>query len=820
MGQVRVARLRRFGVPGLITALALGVLTPTAVAEGVVLGADRADAVKDSYIVVVKDSAAPRSASARTAAALTGKYGGSVTVAWQHAVNGFSARMTAGQARRLAVDPAVAMVEQDALVKVSEDQLNPPSWGLNRVDQRNLPLDNKYSYGTRASNVTAYVIDTGVRVSHSTFEGRARWGTNTVDSNNTDCHGHGTHVAGTVGGKEYGVAKGVKIVAVKVLNCSGSGSNTGVISGVDWVTRNAVKPAVANMSLGGGAAASLDTAVRNSIAAGITYALASGNDNGNACNYSPARVTEGITVNASDRNDARASFSNFGTCTDIFAPGVGIMSAWMTNDTATNTISGTSMAAPHVAGAAAVWLANRPSDTPAQVQAGLIAASTPNKVTNPGTGSPNRLLYIDPGTPTNPVALPSPGNQTGTVGVATSVKLSATGGTAPYTWSGAGLPPGIAVGSSTTQSVAVEGTPTTAGSFNASVTVKDAAGTTATASFTWTIAGGGQLTLPSPGDQTGKVGVDTGVKLVVSGGTGPYSWTASGLPGGIALNPTDTDVAIIGGTPSAAGVFAVKVDVRDSTGAAASASFSWTIEGGGSLTLPNPGDQTGAVGVEAGVKLAVSGGTGPYAWSATGLPAGISLQPGDSDRAVLSGTPSAAGVFAVKVDVRDSTGAAASASFTWTITGGSCPPAQKVVNPGFESGATGWTSSVNVIGQHSAYPAHGGTWSAWLGGWGSVSNESFSQEVVVPAGCSSARLSFWLRVDSAETDPTAYDRMTVSLGGKTLASFSNLNEAGYREFSYSVAEFAGQTVAVRFASTEDESLQTSFLVDDVTVSVG
>ncbi|MGH3863431.1 S8 family serine peptidase [Actinokineospora sp.] len=729
MGQVRTARLRRFGVPGLIAALALAGLTPAAAAEGVVLGADRADAVKDSYIVVVKDSAAPRSGSARTAAALTDKYGGSVTVAWQHAVNGFSARMTPAQARRLAADPAVAIVEQDAVVRISEDQFNPPSWGLNRVDQRNLPLDNKYSYGTRASNVTAYVIDTGVRVSHSTFEGRATWGTNTVDSNNTDCHGHGTHVAGTVGGKEYGVAKGVKVVAVKVLNCSGSGSNTGVISGVDWVTRNAVKPAVANMSLGGGAAASLDTAVRNSIAAGITYALASGNDNGNACNYSPARVTEGITVNASDRNDARAGFSNFGTCTDIFAPGVGITSAWMTNDTATNTISGTSMAAPHVAGAAAVWLGNRPSDTPAQVQAGLIAASTPNKVTNPGTGSPNRLLYIDPGTPSNPVALPSPGNQTGTVGVATSVKVSATGGTAPYTWSGTGLPPGIAVGPSTTQSVAVEGTPTTAGSYNASVTVKDAAGTTATATFTWTVTGGGQLTLPSPGDQTGKVGVDTGVKLVVSGGTGPYTWAANGLPGGIALNPTDTDVAIIGGTPSAAGAFAVKVDVRDSSGASASVSF------------------------------------------------------------------------------------------TWTVTGGSCPPAQKVVNPGFESGATGWTSSVNVIGQHRAYPAHGGTWSAWLGGWGSVSNESFSQAVAVPAGCSSAKLSFWLLIDTDENEPTAYDRMTVSAGGKTLGSFSNVDASGYRQITYDLAEFAGQTVTLRFASTEDSNLQTSFLVDDVTVSV-
>ncbi|CRK61917.1 Alkaline serine exoprotease A precursor [Alloactinosynnema sp. L-07] len=912
MAQLRASRAALLGLFA-ATAVAVGVTAiPATAAEGIVLGADRADAVTDSYIVVVKDSAAPRSASARTASTLTAKYGGTVTTAWQNSVNGFAARMSPAQARKLAADPAVAYVEQDAQVKMTEDQLNPPSWGLDRVDQRNLPLDNKYSFGTRASNVTAYVIDTGVRVSHTTFEGRATWGTNTVDTNNTDCNGHGTHVAGTVGGKEYGIAKGVKIVGVKVLNCQGSGTTSGVISGIDWVSANAVKPAVANMSLGGGASTTLDTAVRNSIAKGITYSLASANDNKDGCNYSPARVAEGITVNASDNKDARATFSNWGTCTDIFAPGVGIMSAWMTDDTSTKSISGTSMAAPHVAGAAAVWLANKPGDTPAQVQAGLIAAATPSKVTNPGTGSPNRLLYIDPGTQTTPVELPSPGDQTGTVGVGTSVKLSATGGTGPYTWTASGLPAGITLGSSTANAVVAEGTPTTAGAASVSVTVKDSAGTSATATFKWTIEGaGGDLTLPNPGDQTGTVGTDTGLKLVVSGGTAPYTWSATGLPAGIALEPGTTDVALIGGVPTAGGSHSVTVTVQDSAGATGSTTFTWTIEGGGGgdLTLPNPGDQTGDVGIETGVKLVVSGGTAPYTWSATGLPAGVSAQPSDSDVVVISGTPTAAGANEVTVTVKDSKGATGSVKFTWTIegggggdptitnpgdqtgkvgvdvalqlevsggsapytwsagalptglsisndglisgkpsaagtfqtsvtvtdsagkaakigfawtiTGGTCTPGQKLTNPGFESGATGWSSSVNVIGQHASAgkPSHGGTYSAWLGGWGRVSNEYVSQTVAVPTGCANYKLSFWLRIDTAEYENVAYDKLTVTAGGTTLGTFSNIDKGGYRQVTYDLAQFAGKSVSLRFASNEDSNLQTSFVVDDVTLDV-
>ncbi|MBB5804072.1 subtilisin family serine protease [Saccharothrix ecbatanensis] len=483
MGDARTTR--RLAVLGLaaVSAAALAFAnTGVASAEGDVLGAERADAVPGSYIVALNDAASPRSDSASTASSLVGKYGGKVRVAWQHALNGFHASLSEGQARRLAADPRVAFVQADLPVSLNAVQPNPPSWGLDRIDQRNLPLDSAYNYSTTASNVRAYIIDTGIRTTHSDFGGRATWGTNTVDTNNTDCNGHGTHVAGTVGGTAYGVAKGVQLIAVKVLNCAGSGTTAGVVNGVNWVTQNAVKPAVANMSLGGGVDSALDTAVRNSIASGITYAVASGNSNANACNYSPARVAEALSVNASTNADARASFSNFGTCTDLFAPGQNITSAWMTNDTSTNTISGTSMASPHVAGAVALYLANNPSATPPTVNAAIVAAATPDKITNAGTGSPNKLLFTGTGTPSGP-AVTNPGSQTTLVGTAVSKQLSATGGTAPYTFSATGLPAGLSISTSGL----ISGTPTTVANYSVTATVRDAAGLTGSTTFSWAI---------------------------------------------------------------------------------------------------------------------------------------------------------------------------------------------------------------------------------------------------------------------------------------------------------------------------------------------
>ena len=366
--------------------------TPAAAAPatGQIRLAGTATAVPDSYIVVLKQSKTARVASD----GLARKFGGTVKQTFGAALNGFEATMSESAAKRLAADPTVAYVEQNQRVSLLGTQTG-ATWGLDRIDQRNRPLNGSYTYPRDAANVTAYIIDTGIRFAHTDFGGRATSGYDAVDGGSADdCNGHGTHVAGTVGGTRYGVAKAVRLVGVRVLNCSGSGTNAGVIAGVNWVTQNARKPAVANMSLGGGASTALDNAVSASINSGVTYALAAGNSNANACSSSPARVANAITVGATTSSDARSSFSNYGTCLDIFAPGSSITSAWYTNNTATNTISGTSMASPHVAGAAALVLSANPSATPAQVRDSLVTASTPNVVTSAGTGSPNRLLFV------------------------------------------------------------------------------------------------------------------------------------------------------------------------------------------------------------------------------------------------------------------------------------------------------------------------------------------------------------------------------------------------------------------------------------------
>jgi subtilisin family serine protease len=387
---MRAKWLARLTALGLALALT-GVGTSIAVAQAVPdveapMLAARERAIAGQFIVVLKPGHDARSVAAAAGAGPRHVY--------DAALNGFAAPLTARQVALLRKNHAVEFIEEDAVMSIDTTQTmdaNGDPWGLDRIDQANRPLSGTYAYTAQGAGVTAYIIDTGIETSHAQFGGRAAVAFDVLGGNGQDCNGHGTHVAGTVGGATFGIAKSVELRAVRVLDCNGSGSSSGVIAGMDWVSQHAVRPAVANMSLGGGFSSAVNNSATNLANSRVFLAVAAGNSNANACNFSPASAADVITIAASDRNDARASFSNFGSCVEIYAPGVAIKSAWLNGGT--NTISGTSMATPHVTGVGALYKSTFGDAPSATVSSYLISKATQGVITGNRRGTPNRLLF-------------------------------------------------------------------------------------------------------------------------------------------------------------------------------------------------------------------------------------------------------------------------------------------------------------------------------------------------------------------------------------------------------------------------------------------
>jgi subtilisin family serine protease len=589
---------------------------PVGQPEGVVRGTDSPDAIAGRYLVMLKPAG-----PGATAQSLVGDRIGKTF----DGISGFSARLSAVEARRLAADPAVSFVEQDRTVHIETTTERSPTWNLDRVDQRTVKGSKTYTPTDDGSSVHAYVIDTGIRISHWEFAGRASYGPDFVDGDavSADCNGHGTHVAGTIGGTVFGVAKKVQLVAVRVLDCDGFGDLESVLAGVNWVTQHAVKPAVANMSLGASHSDALDSAVARSIASGVTYAVAAGNENENARYSSPADVATAITVGATDVKDRRATFSNYGSTVDLFAPGVHIRSAYDLADNIVATMSGTSMASPHVAGAAALVLDANPTWSPRMVRDYLVRTATTGKVANRGAKSPNRLLFVI--APPKAPVIKTRSVVLGAVGSAYRGQLALT---ASRRGSWRVLSGSLPAGLHLSAAGLIYGTPTAAGSRSVTVGFTDFVPTMVTRALTVTV----RATPPSINTTslpTGTAGSGYDTQLTVLGGrSGTWSVVSGTLPAGLALSATGE----LAGTPLADGSFAVGVRFTDAWNQSTVRILPLTVAAGSTGALPD-----GFTGVAYDEMLPATADLTGGTWSVVAgtLPDGLSLSPSGE----LTGTP-------------------------------------------------------------------------------------------------------------------------------------------------------------------------------------
>ncbi len=658
--------------------------------------------VPDSYIVTLKADPQLRQpgAVARTAHELASRFKGQLGTVYTAALQGFSVHLPADRARALAKDPRVASVEQDVLVAATSTQSD-PSWSLDRIDQSNRLPSGTYDYDTDAHNVNIYVLDSGVRATHAEFGGRVKSGPPPTDDN--DCDGHGTAISGAAAGATWGVAKKATIYSVRVLGCDGLGPATKTLDAIDWVTTSALRPAVVNISWATGPQDALDQAIRNSIASGITYVIAAGNENGDACVGSPHRVKEAIVVGATDRNDVRAGFSSYGSCVDLFAPGTDIATASFASDTATTTTGGTSISAPIVTGAAALYLANHPTATPQQVSDALDACADTGLLGNPGPQSPDRTLNTRCGA--GPLTITNPGRQRTSMGVPVRItKVNATdssGGTVRY--GATGLPTGVSIDATTG---VISGTPSSGGTTTVQITATDQAGASTFTTFVWEVDLGhgfikginglcvdnvsarstdgnpiqlwgcqqvwtarvdGTIVIQgkclTASTQTSADGLLIVLSTCVSAGS--QIWRAQA--DGTLRNPASDNCL----TAPQAGL-RVRLTLAGCNGAAGQ---KWQLPSGAwpdAISVNNPGTQVTFKGTDIRMKTIANSSdtTQALTYAATGLPPGLSI---DTTTGMISGQTNTPSAQTVTITVTDEGGVSGSASFLWQVANGPIP---------------------------------------------------------------------------------------------------------------------------------------------------